>query len=159
MNDLDSLVKYANNPKIANNLSDGFPHPYSVEAGKKFIAMATSKDPVHVLAIEINGQAAGGIGVHQRDNIHRLNAELGYWLAEDYWGKGVISKAIPMMLAYAFKNFPIERIFAIPYPHNIASEKALIKSGFVKEAHIKDKLIKNNVVMDEITYAFRRNML
>src|SRR5688572_17125235 len=87
--DLASLVKYANNPKIAGNLTNQFPYPYTEEHGRKFIKMAMSHDPVRIHTIEINGEASGGIGVHPQDDVYCKNAELGYWLAEPYWGKGI----------------------------------------------------------------------
>src|ERR1044072_8408657 len=90
LNDLDSLVKHANNNNIAKNMMDRFPHPYTRESGKQFIDFATKNDPVHIFAIEINGKAAGGIGIHPQDDVSRRNAELGYWLAEPFWGKGII---------------------------------------------------------------------
>lgn len=84
MNDLDGLVRYANNPKIADNLTDKFPHPYTTENGKMFITMATKNDPVNIFAIDINGEVSGGIGIHPQEDVHRKNAELGYWLAEPF---------------------------------------------------------------------------
>src|SRR6266404_4874036 len=89
INDLDSLVKYANNKKIADNMTDQFPNPYSIEDGKKWIAIASqpyggigSGNANNFLAIEINGEAVGGIGIHPLTDVYRINAELGYWLAE-----------------------------------------------------------------------------
>jgi ribosomal-protein-alanine N-acetyltransferase len=104
INDLPSLVKYANNFNRSNNLTDKFPHPYSEEDGKRFIAMATAGNPIHIFCIEINGEAAGGIGIHPQDDVHRKNAELGYWLAEPYWGHGIITRAIPMAIDFAFER-------------------------------------------------------
>ena len=90
LNDLDSFVKYANNPKIANNLTDKFPHPYTKKNGRLFIEMATKKTPVNIFAIDINYEACGGIGIHPQEDVQRKNAELGYWLAEPFWGNGII---------------------------------------------------------------------
>src|SRR5688572_5312591 len=91
ISDLDNLVKYANNPNIAKNLTDKFPFPYTESHGKEFIEMATQHNPIQIFAIDIDEQAAGAIGIHPQDDIHRRNAELGYWLAEPYWGKGIVS--------------------------------------------------------------------
>lgn len=155
-NDLSSLVKYANNPLIAANLTDKFPHPYTEENGKAFISFATQYDTHHIFAIDINGEACGGIGIHPQSDIQRLNAELGYWLAEPFWGHGIISKAIPMVLDFAFREMPITRIFARPFARNIASQKVLEKNGFVLEARIEKSLIKNGVLEDELIYAIRK---
>lgn len=155
--DLPSLVKYANNFNIANNLTDKFPHPYSEEDGKRFITMATSGNPIHIFCIEINGEAAGGIGIHPQDDIHRKNAELGYWLAEPFWGQGIITQAIPMAVDFAFETFDITRVFARPYGRNTASQRVLEKCGFVFEGKFEKTLIKNGQFGDEIMYAVRRD--
>lgn len=156
ISDLDDLVKYGDNPAIERNMSDQFPHPYTIEKAKIFIANALASQPYHILAISIDGQAIGGIGIHLQQDIHRKNAELGYWLAEPYWGKGIMTKAIGLMVEYAFKNWPINRIFARPFGHNIGSQKALEKAGFRLEARFDKTLIKNGEDVDELIYAIRR---
>lgn len=154
--DLDSLVECANNPDIAKNMMDGFAHPYTEENGKAFIQFATSANKSRVFAIVINGKAVGSIGIHLQTDISRKNAELGYWLAEAYWGKGVISKAIPQIVEYGFKNLEIERIFARPFGTNIASQKVLEKCGFRLEARFEKTIFKNGEYQDELVYAIRK---
>lgn len=156
LNDLESLVKHANNPNIANNLTDRFPYPYTAAHGKTFIEFANINHPRHVFAIDINGEAVGGIGVHPQTDIQRKNAELGYWLSESFWGQGIMSEAVKQMIDYGFKTFDINRIFARPYEHNIASQKILEKTGFVLEARLSKTLIKNNEYLDELIYAIRK---
>src|SRR4051812_45046496 len=112
LSDLKSLVTYANNSNIAKNMTDQFPHPYTEENGKLFIGFATSDSPAHIFAIDINGEAVGGIRIHPQTDILCKNAELGYWLAEPFWGKGIITKAIPQMLDFAFKTYTITRVYA-----------------------------------------------
>jgi RimJ/RimL family protein N-acetyltransferase len=154
--DLSNLVQYANNKNIFNNLTDAFPHPFDAEKGKAFIDRILSNKPHHVQAITIDDELIGCIGVHPKTDVHKKNAELGYWVAEPYWGKGIISKAIPLMVEYGFDNFDISRIYATPYPHNIASQKALEKSGFVLEASLEKTLFKNGEYLDELIYAIRK---
>lgn len=156
MEDLESLVKYANNPNIARFLTDGFPHPYLRENGEKFIKMARFANPVQIFAIEVNGEAAGGIGIHPQSDIQRKNAELGYWLAERYWAKGIMTKAIEQILSYAFKTFDIDRIFARPFGNNPGSQRILEKNGFILEARFDKTLIKNGEYLDELFYAVRQ---
>lgn len=156
INDLDSLVKYANNPNIAKNLTNGFPHPYTEENGKKFIEMATSNSPTTIFAIEVNGEACGGIGLHLQSDIQQKNAELGYWLAESFWGNGIITKAIKEITDYGFKTFNINRIYARPFGTNIASQKVLEKCGFVLEGRFEKTLFKNGEYLDELIYAIRK---
>ncbi|MFN8277176.1 MAG: GNAT family protein [Chitinophagales bacterium] len=157
IDDLPHLVHYANNQNIARFLTDQFPHPYTQADGQAFIAMANRDHPARILAIEIDGHAAGGIGIHPQSDIHRLNAELGYWLGEPYWGKGVITSAIAQMIHFAFANLDVQRIFARPFGSNLASQKVLEKNGFVLEARIPKVLIKNGSLEDELIYGIRRS--
>lgn len=156
INDLDALVEYGNNFNIAKYMRNLFPHPYTVEAGVKFLEMVSKNDPQKVFAIEINGKASGGIGVFPQDDIMRKNAELGYWLAEPFWGKGIITKAIKEMVDYGFKTFDITRIYAIPFGTNKASQKALEKAGFKLEARFEKTIYKNGEFLDELIYSVRK---
>ncbi len=154
--DLTSLVRFANNFNIAKNMTDQFPHPYTEENGRMFIEFAGKGDPVNIFTIDINGQASGGIGLHLQTDIQRKNAELGYWLAEPYWGHGIITKAIKHMVEYGFKTWDISRIYARPFGTNIGSQKALEKAGFTLEARLDQSLFKNGEYLDELVYAVRR---
>jgi ribosomal-protein-alanine N-acetyltransferase len=154
--DVESLVKYANNTNIAENLTNAFPHPYTRENGEAFIKYASSANPLHIFAIEVGGETVGGIGIHPQSDIMCKNAELGYWLAEPFWGKGIISKAIAQMVQYGFSTFDIVRIYARPFGTNIASQKVLEKNGFVLEARIHENIFKNGVFQDELIYAVRK---
>jgi ribosomal-protein-alanine N-acetyltransferase len=154
--DLDSLVKHVNNWNIAKNMRDKFPFPYSESNGREFIEFATKGDLIHIFAIEIEGQAVGGVGIHPQDDIHRKNAELGYWLAEPFWGKGVISRAVEKTVDFAFNNFDISRVFAKVFEKNFASQKVLEKNGFILECRFEKVLFKNNEYLDELIYAVRR---
>ena len=156
LHDINSLVKHANNFEIARFMTDGFPHPYSKEHGLKFIEMAMKSNPVHIFAIEVEGNVVGGIGIHPQTDIMCKNAEIGYWLSQQYWGKGIITKAIAQMTEYAFKTFDISRIYARPFGNNFASQRVLEKSGFVLEARISQNIFKNSVFLDELIYAKRR---
>ncbi len=154
--DADDLAKAANNPHIAANMRDMFPHPYAFEDAVRFIEMTMQSEPRNIMAIVVDGKASGGIGVFPQNDIHRLNAEMGYWLAEPHWGKGIISRAISWMTEYAFKHFEITRIYAIPFGTNIASQKALEKAGYKLEARFENTIIKYGVLKDELVYAFRK---
>lgn len=154
--DLVSLVRYANNPNIAKFMMDGFPHPYTEDNGKAFIAFATKDDPIHIFAIDVNGEAVGGIGIHPQADVQRKNSELGYWLAEPFWGKGIITNAIKQLVEFGFKTYDINRIFARPYGTNIGSQKVLEKAGFVLEGRFEKTIFKNGEFLDELVYAVRR---
>ena len=157
MSDLESLVKNANNWEIAKYLTDKFPYPYTKESGVKFIEFASSAKPIHVFAIEIQGEACGGIGIHPQDDIQIKNAELGYWLAEPFWGNGIVTKAIKEMVEFGFNTFKINRIFARPFGSNIGSQRVLEKTGFVLEGKFENTIWKKGRYEDELIYAIRRD--
>lgn len=155
--DKDSLLKYANNFNIARFMTDAFPHPYTPENADQFLERVCAVTPANVLAIAVNDEAVGSIGIFPQADIMRLNAELGYWLGEPLWGYGIMPRAVEQMIQYAFQTFPgITRIYARPYSNNPASRRVLEKAGFVLEAHIKDNIIKNGEVLDELIFAVRR---
>jgi len=157
LDDVESLVKYANNINVANNLTNQFPNPYHFDDGKRFIQKTLKDMPGRIFAIEVNGEAAGGIGIFQQSDIHVKNMELGYWLAEIYWGKGIMSEAVKQIVEYGFKTFRIDRIYAKPFGTNIASHKVLEKAGFKLEGKFEKTIFKNGEYLDELIYAVRRN--
>ncbi|MDP3914022.1 MAG: GNAT family protein [Bacteroidota bacterium] len=154
--DAESLVKYAGNPKITRFMSDGFSQISTPEGAANFIKFANSGFEKIYRAIEMNGEVVGGIGISVQADIYRKNAELGYWLAEPFWGRGIISKAIPLIVAEAFETFEISRIFAKPFHTNFASHRVLEKSGFMLEAVLKQAVYKNGEYLDEYIYAIRK---
>ncbi len=156
IDDLNNLVKYANNFNIAKNLTDKFPYPYTITDGEKFIEFASLDNPKHIFAIEINGEAVGGIGIHPQTDILKKNAELGFWIGEPFWGQKVISKAISQIIDFGFSNYEIDRIFARAFGENIASQKVLEKNNFILEAKFEKILFKNDEYIDELVFAFRR---
>ena len=150
--DLDSLVKFANNRNVAKWLTNGFPHPYTHEDGKAYLSMISNDNPTKVFAIEVDGEAVGSIGIIPQSDIHAKSAEMGYWLAEEYWGEGIIPKAIEEIVEYGFQTFDIVRIFARPFSTNLNSQRVLEKAGFVCEARLKNALFKHGEFMDELIY-------
>ena len=156
--DLASLVKYANNYNIAKFLTNQFPHPYTDEDGRKFISNVANNDPINVFAIEVNGEAAGAIGIFPQTDIHEKTAEMGYWLAELFWGNGIITRAIGEMVEYGFETFDVTRIVARPFSTNLASQRVLEKAGFVCEARLKNAVYKNGKYMDELIFATMKNI-
>ncbi len=154
--DLPSLVKHANDPSVAGNLTDSFPHPYTEQFGRDFIQQATQSPPLR-RCIDIAGECVGAIGLHPKTDLWRHNMELGYWLAKEHRGKGIMTEAIWQMVRLGFETFPeVTRIYATPFGSNIASQKALEKAGFIVEATLIGTLVKNGRVEDEWIYAVRR---
>ncbi|NNF36656.1 MAG: GNAT family N-acetyltransferase [Saprospiraceae bacterium] len=155
--DIPHLVKYANNQKIADRLTDKFPYPYTESEASSFINAVKKQDPITLFAIEVNQEAAGSIGIIIQEDIWCKNAELGYWLAEHLWGKGIITAAIKQIVDFGFKNFEIDRIFARPFGSNKASQRVLEKAGFQLEARLKHTIFKNGRYEDEMIYGIRRD--
>lgn len=155
--DLDSLVKSANNINVAKWLTNAFPHPYTEEDGKAYLSMIANENPIKVFAIEVNGKAVGSIGIFPQSDIHEKSAEMGYWLAEEYWGQGIMTKAIQDIVDYGFRTFDIVRIFARPFSTNLKSQRVLEKAGFRLEAKLEKALFKNGEFMDELIYSMIKN--
>jgi len=152
--DAEMLAVIANNKKIADNLRDGFPNPYSIDDARKFIHLCRQSENIsRAFAIVINGVIVGSIAAYFKEDVQRKNAELGYFLAEEYWGKGLMPKVVRYMTQYLFENFDIIRVYAQPFARNTASRRVLEKAGFRLEAVLKSNIIKNNVVQDGCIYA------
>ena len=151
--DLSALVKYANNKKIALNLRDGFPHPYTRADAKTFIARAKRSNPKTMFAIASSDEAIGSIGLLLGTDVHRFTAEFGYWLAEPFWSKGIMTKAISVFTEFAFKTFNLNRLYAEPYANNHASARVLEKAGFIREAVLRANVVKEEKILDQFLYA------
>lgn len=149
-------MRAADNPDIAQWLTDAFPHPYTEADGRAFLASIATDAPVRVFAIEADGRAVGSISIFPQGDVHRRNAEIGYWLAEKYWGRGIVPEAIRLIVEYGFSTFDIDRIFARPFGSNVRSQKVLEKTGFTREARLEGTIIKNDRREDEVYYAIRR---
>lgn len=156
IDDAESLVANANNFNIAKFMTDGFPHPYTIDNAVKFIDFAMNTETARIFAIDVSGFAVGGIGLHLQQDIMRKNAELGYWLGEKYWGQGIVTEAIKQIVDYGFSNLDITRIYARPFNTNLASQKVLEKAGFIHEASLTKTIFKNGEYLDEYIYSIRK---
>lgn len=154
MNDLDSLCKHAGNSNVRKFMSDGF-HD-NRDKWRAWIEFASSDTSILYRAVEINGEAAGEIGVSLQKDRSSKEAELGYWLSEDYWGLGIMTRAVGEMVKMSFGKFKINRIFATPFESNYASHRVLEKAGFKLEAGIQKNVIKNGVPVNELVYAIEK---
>ena len=151
--DARSLAFYANNPNVAENLRDAFPHPYTIGDADNFIRTVSSNPKNIILAIEIHGEAVGAIGIYPQEDVYRKNAELGYWLGEPFWGQGIMTEAAYALVPLAFNHLSIHRIFSNVFEHNLASMKVLEKCGFTREAVHRKAIIKHGNILDELVFA------
>ena len=150
-----NLAKMLNNKNILDNLRDGLPYPYTVKDAEEFIAAMLSADKTKTFsfAITIDNEVIGSIGVFRCDNIHAQTAEMGYYIGEPYWGKGLGTSAVKQTCRYIFENTDIIRIFAEPFAYNAASCRVLEKAGFQLEGILRSNAIKNGKVLDMKMYA------
>ncbi len=156
--DAERLAEIANNKNIYDNLRDGFPHPYSIEDAKKYISGAQEdNNQLKIFAIVVDGIVAGSIGAFFLKDVYRKNAEIGYYLAEEYWGRGIMTKVIKAITEYLFDNFDIIRVYAEPFARNFGSRRVLEKAGYRFEALLKSNVIKNNEIEDSCIFAILRN--
>ena len=154
--DAESLQRYANNQHVAMHLRDRFPFPYEREHARAFLTFATQQPEPTVWAIEVDGEAVGGIGLELHGDIERASAEIGYWLGEPFWGRGIATEALRAVSAEAFRRHEIMRLFAVPFADNAASIRVLEKAGFVREGHMRQSAIKNGVIRDQLLFATYR---
>jgi len=155
--DVDSLVRYANNRNIWLNLRDAFPHPYGKRDGRDFIRAALQRQPDTSFAIEVGGEAVGGIGFVLRPDVERVSAEIGYWLGEPFWGRGIVSEALPVVTKHAIEAHGLSRVYALPFATNVASCRVLERAGYVLEARLRRSAIKDGRIVDQMQYAFIRD--
>jgi [ribosomal protein S5]-alanine N-acetyltransferase len=153
--DATRFASLANNINVAKYLTNKFPHPYTLEHATSFIEMATTTNTAIIKGIFANGDLVGVCGAHKQDDVLALNAELGYWIAEPYWGKGIASKAIGLMVPIAFNNLPINYIIARVFANNPASKKVLLKNGFTQLYFRQASIIKLGEVLDEYLFEIK----
>ncbi|WP_460908290.1 GNAT family N-acetyltransferase [Spirosoma areae] len=155
--DEESLVRHASNRRIWDNVRDFFPHPYTPRDAQSWVRSNKSYQQPNNLAVEVDRQAVGNIGFTVKDDIYRYNAEIGYWLGEAYWGRGLMTEALPIMTEYIFKNFQVNRIFACVLEGNIGSMRVLERAGYQHEAVHRKAAVKNNAYLDEHIFAILRS--
>jgi len=151
--DKPALVKHADNRRIWRNLRDAFPHPYTAREADTWLAHVAEQDPVTSFAIETDGEAVGGIGLMLGTDIHRLSAEIGYWLGEDVWGRGIATAALLAFTPWAFQTFALERIWAGVFATNPASMRVLEKAGYLREAILHRAVVKDGELLDQVIFA------
>jgi RimJ/RimL family protein N-acetyltransferase len=152
--DAPALAKYANNRKVWRNLRDFMPHPYSLADAEAFIERALADERPTMFVIQVAGEAAGSMGLVLKQDIERIGAELGYWLAEPYWGQGILSEAVPAFTEWAMREFGLLRLEAIVFEWNPASARVLEKAGYVREGTLRRSAVKDGQVIDRWVYRY-----
>ena len=158
LTDAKDIAVALSNKKIQDNLRDGLPYPYSEQDGIDFISsmLSANEDETFAFAITLDDKTIGSIGVFRQQNIHRQTAEMGYYIAEEYWGKGIMTDAVKQICEYVFKNSDILRIYAEPFAYNTGSCRVLEKAGFQYEGTLRNNAVKNGKVIDMKMYSLLR---
>lgn len=147
------LSELANNEKISRNLRDGFPNPYTLADAENFLQRFSDQDPVTFFGIDFNGEYVGNISLVPGQDVYRKSAEIGYFIGEPYWNKGIVTKAVNLISEYGFNHLDIVRIHTGVFEYNAASMHVLEKCGFVKEAVFRKSVFKQGKLWDEVRYA------
>lgn len=167
MEDAPSLTRHVNNRKIWMNVRDALPHPYKEHHARSFIRQnldnqrATGRSGKtgrnFIFAIELDGDLAGAIGLHHKEDVYRLNYELGFWLGEPFWGRGIMTTAVGCITDFAFNETEAHRLYAEVFDHNQASMRVLTKNNFRREAVLREAIIKDGQIEDLHVFARLRS--
>jgi RimJ/RimL family protein N-acetyltransferase len=152
MADANAIVRHANNVNIARQLRDRFPHPYTPRHALEFLEFATAEPPTH-FAIEVESEAVGGIGFVRGTDVERYSAEIGYWLAESFWGRGITTESVALLTDYVFATTDTLRLFAVPFAENMASRRVLEKAGYECEGILRASAVKFGEARDQALYS------
>lgn len=155
--DAADLATHANNRRVARNLRDAFPSPYAMDDARRFLAEVAPQRPAQHMALQVGGRPVGGIGLLMGEDIEHVSAEVGYWVAEPYWGQGLASAALPLFVTYVFGAFPtLHRVFAVPFLRNLRSQRVLEKAKFRREGIFAESALKDGVLESQVVYAVTR---
>jgi len=152
--DADSLAEVADNRQVWINLRDAFPHPYTIEHARTFIRAALDERTETRFAIVVDGRAVGAIGYGLHEDVERVSAEIGYWLGEPYWGRGIMTEVVRAVTDYALRTHALTRVYAVPFAWNRASMRVLEKAGYVLEGTMRASAVKDGKVVDQMLYGF-----
>lgn len=155
--DVSALSRHADNRKIWLNVRDHFPHPYTLADADLWIdRVLTSGQPETQFAIEVDGEAAGGVGVFLQEDVSRRSAEIGYWLGEAHWGRGIMTDVVRRFTAFAFDAYDLLRLYAMVFEWNASSCRVLEKAGYTCEARLRRAVLKDGHVLDQFVYSVVR---
>lgn len=150
--DAESMAHQLNNKKIWDNLRDGLPFPYTVEDAKTFIEFQNNEPMLTCYGIVVDGKVVGNIGFTRNHDVERFSAEVGYYIGEDHWGKGIMSAALATAVDDYFSTTDVIRLYATPFGHNKASARVLEKAGFTFKCVMTKAAYKNGQFTDELYF-------
>ncbi len=151
--DVPELVRLADDRLVWQQLRDAFPHPYTAEAGRGWVAPATARPPATHFAVVCGGVLVGGAGYLPGQDVERVGAEVGYWIGRPYWGRGLATAAVRELVNVTAGRGGFTRLFALPFAANAASCRVLEKAGFTLDAVLRRSAIKDGRVVDQCLYS------
>ena len=154
--DRDAIVRHANNRNVWINLRDRFPHPYTAADARRWLDSVVGMKPETNFAIAVADEAVGGIGFTVQYDVARRSAEIGYWLGEEFWGRGIATDALIAVTDYAFSNYDVCRLYAHVFDWNVASARVLEKAGYAFEGRLQKSVTKDGHTIDQLMYAMIR---
>ena len=153
LTDADALQRHANNRNVSQHLRDRFPFPYEMQHAVTFLDWVTRQPSPTVWAIDVQGIAAGAIGIERREDVERVSAEIGYWLGEPFWNRGIATEALTAITGEVFKQLELSRLYAVPFADHVASVRVLEKAGYVLEGRMRQSAIKDGKIRDQLLFA------
>jgi ribosomal-protein-alanine N-acetyltransferase len=151
--DSKKLTHLINNRKIWDNVRDYLPHPYTYKDADLFLQHNVDQVVQTNFAVIRDGEITGGIGYIPKDDVYKFTAEIGYWIGEPYWGQGLATEAIRLLVRKIREQSPlIVRVYAEVFDYNKASMRALEKNGFYLETMRRKGVVKNGVVRDDYIF-------
>lgn len=159
LSDAKDLSAALSNKKIHDNLRDGLPYPYLEKDAIVYIysMLSAKEDETFAFAITLDDKVIGSIAVFRQQNIHRQTGEMGYYIAEEFWGKGIMTDAVKQICQYVFQHSDILRIYAEPFAYNMGACRVLEKAGFQYEGTLRSNAVKNGKVIDMKMYSLIRD--
>jgi RimJ/RimL family protein N-acetyltransferase len=155
--DRDAIVRHANNRNVWINLRDRFPHPYTQADARNWLESVVGVRPENSFAIAVGDEAVGGIGFTVQHDVGYRSAEIGYWVGEDFWGRGIATEALIAVTEYAFANYDLCRLYAHVFAWNPASARVLEKAGYECEGRLRKSVTKDGQTIDQLMYAAVRD--
>ena len=150
--DAAALAKIANNKKVWDNVRDRLPHPYTKKDAKEWLTLVKKQETITTFCVEVDGEMVGSVGFTLKEDVYRKNAEIGYFIGEEHWGRGIATEAVRQLVAYIQENFDLVRIYAEVFEYNKASMQVLEKNGFYLECIRKKAAIKNDTILDDYVW-------
>jgi len=154
LSDAPVMTRHANNPRVARNLRDAFPHPYNVVDAHRFLEAVAAQHPETFFCIAVKDEPVGGIGFTLNNDVERFSAEIGYWLSEQHWGRGIVAEALRAVTLHAMDNHGLHRLYATPYAWNNASVRVLEKAGYVFEGRLRCSVFKEGQLVDQLLFSY-----